>query len=182
MSGFLKNSLPALTTPAVLSLSGNNGGFSQILKLYYCIYKPASNNSPVRSLALMITVCEIYPSHSHSRYSRVQTKRKGEKKKSQQKGTKADTCHVREGAFPYRVQHICRHSFHIKEESVTSLVKALVSPEGWNGLSKLTGSKCRQGEAVLCGAYSGTPGPLCGLGPAAVHQTSCLLAGDDAFC
>lgn len=39
MSGYLKKSLPAHTTPAILSLSGIMA-VSQILKLYYCIYKP----------------------------------------------------------------------------------------------------------------------------------------------
>lgn len=66
---------------------------------------------------------------------------------------------------------------------MTSLLKAPVSPEGWNGLSKLTGSRQGgQGEAGLCGAYSWTPSLLCGLGPAAVHQAPRPLAGDDAFC
>lgn len=39
MSGYLKYSLPAQTAPAILSLSGIMA-VSQILKLYYCIYKP----------------------------------------------------------------------------------------------------------------------------------------------
>lgn len=39
MSGYLKYSLPSHTTPAILSLSGIMA-VSQILKLYYCIYKP----------------------------------------------------------------------------------------------------------------------------------------------
>lgn len=39
MSGYLKKSLPVQTTPAILSLSGIMA-VSQILKLYYCIYKP----------------------------------------------------------------------------------------------------------------------------------------------
>lgn len=39
MSGYLKYSFPAQTTPAMLSLSGIMA-VSQILKLYYCIYKP----------------------------------------------------------------------------------------------------------------------------------------------
>lgn len=39
MSGYLKYSLPAQTTPVILSLSGILA-VSQILKMYYCIYKP----------------------------------------------------------------------------------------------------------------------------------------------
>lgn len=40
----------------------------------------------------------------------------------------------------------------------------------------------RRGWAVWCCAYSRTPSPLCGLGPAAVHQPPRPCAGDDAFC
>ncbi len=39
MSGYLKYSLPAQISPAILSLSGIMA-VSQILILYYCIYKP----------------------------------------------------------------------------------------------------------------------------------------------
>lgn len=76
MSGYLKKSLPAQTTPAMLSLSGIMA-VSQILKLYYCIYKPVGTVQ----LAPVISACEIYPSHSHTRYSRVQTKNKDESTK-----------------------------------------------------------------------------------------------------
>jgi len=82
-----------------------------------------------------------------------------------------------------RVQHIRPHLFHVKEESVTSLLKAPISPEGWNELSELTGSQQgRQGEAGLCATNIWTPNPLFGLGPAAAHQTPRPLACDDAIC
>ncbi len=159
------------------SLLGINGGFTDTQTVLLHL-QASGNNSVVKSLAPVISACEnlSFPlSHTLFKSANKKTKKT---KISQQKRTKADTCHVREGTFPYREYNMFVNTPSTEE----SLMKAPVSPKGWNGLSELTGSwQGGQGEAGLCGAHSWTPSPLCGLGPAAIHQTACPLASNDAF-
>lgn len=79
---------------------------------------------------------------------------KQKRKRSQQKGTKADTRHVREGTFPYREYMFVDTPCTLKRNMWHPFLKASISPEGWNGLSELTGSWWgggqRLGWAVRC--------------------------------
>ena len=147
----------------------------------------SGNNSLVKSQASgdPAMVKSILPTLTHAIQECKRGKEKNKKsKRSQQKGTKADTCHVTVGTFPYREHNVFVDTPSTLERKMWRPFWRLpFSPEGWNGLSKLTGSRQGgQGKAGLCSANSWTPSPLCGLGPAAVHQTPCLPAGDDAFC
>lgn len=69
--------------PAALSLSGIVA-VSQILKAVLLHQQASGNKSVVKILSLVISPREIYPSNSHTCYSRVQTNKQ---KKKEDKST-----------------------------------------------------------------------------------------------
>lgn len=163
----------------------HDGGFTDTQTVLLHL-QASGNNSVVKSQAPVISACEIHPSHSHSRYSRVQTKKKPKKKKqgNVHKKERKQKLVVSERAHSFTDSTTCSSTLIPHWRGICDVpYEGSPPPEGWNGLSELTGSQlCGQGQVGLCSAYSWTPSSLCGLGPAAVHQTAHSFAGDDAFC
>lgn len=126
-----------------------------------------------------LQVKSIFPTLTHTIQDCKQTNKKKKTEISQQKGTEADTCHVREGTFLYR-------EYNTFVDTPSTLKRNRWHPfwrlEWVKQADWLWARWARRGWAVQHCVYSWKPSPLCGLRPAAVHQTPCPLASDDAFC
>lgn len=174
MSGYLNYSLPAQTTPAVPSLSGIMA-VSQILNWIIASTSRWEQLSYEITISGDLCMWNLSFPLSHTLFKTANKKTEI----SQQKGTKADTCHVREGTFLYR------------EYNTFVDTPSTLKSNRWHPFWRLEWVKqadwllarwARRGWAVQHCVYGWKQSPLCGLRPAAVHQTPCPLASDDAFC
>lgn len=138
-SGCVNYSLPAQTTAAIPSLSGKME-VSQILNWIIASTSRWANNWAMKSQSPVTW----NPSLTHTQtYSRLQTKGR---KKGQKRGELKQTLVMSERAHSHTESSTCLSILLPHYKGIAD-----VPFEGWNGLSKLTGSRQGgQGEAGLC--------------------------------